>query len=130
MKEISFYEINNTFKENGVYFKSKKKIGTMVVQEEEDYIDIYSDIYDEIKYKVLNIEKYRQLYKSLELDKQYFIIEENPWNIIGVISLHKGYTFIDCANHDNRVIIKTAFPDKICNLVGECIKIISDREGE
>ena len=119
MKEISFYEINNIFKENVAYFKSKKKIGTMTVQEEEDYIDIYRDIYDEIEYKILNNEKYEQLYKSLKLDETYFLIEEDPWNIVGVISLHKGYTFIDCAEHDNRVIIKTAFPDKICNIVGE-----------
>lgn len=119
MKEISFYEINNTFKENVAYFKNKKKIGTMIVQEEEDYSDIYGNIYDEIEYKILNDEKYEQLYNSLKLDKKYFIIEENPWNIIGVISLHKGYTFIDCAEHDERVIIKTAFPNKKCDIIGE-----------
>ena len=36
-----------------------------------------------------------------------------------VISLCKGYTFIDCAEHDDRVIIKSAFPNEKCNIVGE-----------
>ena len=55
----------------------------------------------------------------IEIDNIYYLIEENPWNIVGVISLHKGYTFIGCAEYDNRVIIKTAFPDKICDIIGE-----------
>ena len=56
--------------------------------------------------------------ENFDLDKKYFIIEghENPY---GVISLHKGYTFIDCAEHDERVIMKCGFPEMTCHIVGE-----------
>ena len=31
--------------------------------------------------------------------------------IFGVLSFHKGWTFIDCAEHDEKVIIKSALPN-------------------
>lgn len=111
-KEVNIYEINCDFKNNKVYFKNKEKIGTLNFD--------YDYNYDDIKDRILSYdEKYRNIYNKMKLDETYFLIEEDPWNIIGVISLHKGYTFIDCAEHDERVIIKTAFPDKICNIIGE-----------
>ena len=111
-KEVSIYEINYDFKNNKVYFKNKEKIGILTFN--------YDYNYDDIEDKILSYdEKYKNIYDKMKLDETYFLIEENPWNIIGVISLHKGYTFIDCAEHDERVIIKTAFPDKQCNIVGE-----------
>ena len=49
----------------------------------------------------------------MEIDKPYYLIEEVPsWKIVGVAYLYKGYTYIDCADHDDRVIIKTAFPNQ------------------
>ena len=56
--------------------------------------------------------------ENFDLDKMYFIIEghENPY---GVISLHKGYTFIDCPEHNERVIMKCGFPEMKCYIEGE-----------
>lgn len=99
-KNISFYEINTTYKWNYVYFKNKKKIGEILYTDNDDYLRemvLDSDLVD-----------------SMELDKTYYMVVEDPWEIYGVISLHKGWTFIDCAEHDERVRISTAFPDKDC----------------
>ena len=111
-KEVSIYTINCDFKNNKVYFKNKEKIGILNFN--------YNYNLDDIEDKILSYdEKYRNIYNKMKLDETYFLIEEDPWNIIGVISLHKGYIFTDWAEHDDRVIIKAAFPDKICNIVGE-----------
>ena len=111
-REVNIYEINYNLKGNKVYFKNKEKIGTLNFN--------YNYNYDDIEDRILSYdEKYKNIYDKMKLDETYFLIEENPWNIVGVITLHKGYTFIDCAEHDERVIIKTAFPDKKCNIVSE-----------
>lgn len=111
-REVNIYDIQYSIKNNKVYFKSKEKIGTLNFN--------YDYNYDDIKDKILSYdEKYKNIYNKMQIDNIYYLIEENPWNIVGVISLHKGYIFIDCTEHDDRVIIKTAFPDKICNIVGE-----------
>jgi hypothetical protein len=111
-KEVSIYAINCDFKNNKVYFKSKEKIGTLNFN--------YDYNYDDIKDKILSYDnKYKDIYDKMKLDKTYFLIKENPWGIVGVIALHKGYTYIDCAEHDDRVIIKSAFPNKVCNIIGE-----------
>ena len=94
-KNISFYEINTTYKGNYVYFKSKKKIGEVPYADNDDYLrDMILD---------------SDLYARMELDKKYYMVVEDPWEIYGVISLYKGWTFIDCAEHDERVRISTAF---------------------
>jgi hypothetical protein len=110
-REVNIYEINCDFKNNKVYFKNKEKIGTLNFN--------YDYSYDDIENKLFYDDKYKNIYNKMKLDEKYFLIEEDPWIIVGIISLHKGYTFIDCAEHDERVIIKTAFPDKICNIIGE-----------
>lgn len=111
-REVNIYDIQYSIKNNKVYFKSKEKIGTLNFN--------YDYNYDDIEDKILSYdEKYKNIYNKMQIDNIYYLIEENPWNIVGVISLHKGYIFIDCAEHDDRVIIKTAFPDKICNIVEE-----------
>ena len=111
-KEVSIYKINCDFKNNKAYFKNKEKIGTLNFN--------YDYNLDDIEHRILSYdEKYRDIYNKMELDEIYYLIEENPWKIVGIISLNKGYTFIDCAEHDDRVIIKTAFPDKKCSIVGE-----------
>ena len=111
-KEVSIYEINCDFKNNKVYFKNKEKIGTLNFN--------YDYNFDDIEDRILSYdEKYRNIYNKMKLDETYYLIEENPWKIVGIISLNKGYTFIDCAEHDDRVIIKTAFPNQICNIINE-----------
>jgi len=111
-REVNIYEINCDFKNNQVYFKSKEKIGTLNFN--------YDYNYDDIEDRILSLDgEYKNIYDKMKLDETYFLVEENPWRIVGVISLYKGYTFIDCAEHDERVIIKTAFPDKQCNVMGE-----------
>jgi len=112
MREVNIYKIDYNCKDNRVYFKNKIKIGTLNFN--------YDYNYDDIEDKILSYdEKYKDIYDKMELDETYYMIEEDPWNIVGVISLHKGYIFIDCAEYDDRVIIKTAFPDKKCNIIGE-----------
>ena len=104
-REVSIYEIN-------CHHKYKTKIGTLNFN--------YDYNYDDIEDKILSYdEKYRDIYNKMELDQYYYMVEENPWKIVGVISLHKGYTFIDCAEHDDRVTIKTAFPNQKCDIIGE-----------
>jgi hypothetical protein len=111
-REVNIYKINYNFKNNKICFKNKNKIGTLVFN--------YDYNYDDIQDRILSFDKkYKDIYDKMKLDETYFLIEENPWNIAGVISLHKGYIFIDCAEHDDRVIIKSAFPDKKCNIIDE-----------
>ena len=40
-------------------------------------------------------------------------------NLFGVFSMHMGYTFIDCMEHDDRVIVKQMFPYLKCNIINE-----------
>ena len=47
-----------------------------------------------------------------------YILKDNK-EIFGVISIHKGYTFFDCAEHDNRVVNKCGFPYFKCDIIGE-----------
>jgi len=113
---ISIYDINYKIENHKVCFIDKEKIG-----------DLYYGIrvYPGYGFKVLEESLIDSLFhypdkidlaEKLALDKKYYMVEEDPWQIIGVISLHKGYTFIDCAEHDDRVIISCAFPDKECHI--------------
>lgn len=108
-KKISVYDINFNIKGKRCYFVSKEKLGEIPYfanfEEVKDYIIYEDDAFD--------------LYDKLELDKTYFLVVEEPWKIYGIICLHKGFTFVDCAEHDMRVIIKGAFPDKYCGTIGE-----------
>ena len=111
-REVNIYKINYSHKNNKVYFENKTKIGTLNFN--------YDYNYDDIEDKILSYDgKYKDIYDKMELDQCYYMVEENPWKIVGVISLHKGYTFIDCAEHDDRVIIKTAFPNQKCDIISE-----------
>lgn len=76
------------------------------------------DVIEFNEYYTNNCLYFKKPFKEFEIDNTYFIIknDEEPF---GIISLHKGFTFIDCAEHDERVIIKRAFPDIKCNIVGE-----------
>lgn len=60
-----------------------------------------------------------EIYKKIQIDELYYLIKEEPWKIVGVMSLHKGWGFFDVAEYDERVRIKNAFPDKICHIIGE-----------
>lgn len=116
MQTISFYDIDFDLIENKVYCKKKTKIGELYHGIPVTLNDVLED---QILEELFQYPDKIKLAEKLELDKKYYMIEEEPWRILGVISLHKGYTYIDCAEHDDRVIIKSAFPDKICNIVGE-----------
>lgn len=59
------------------------------------------------------------IYEKIQIDELYYLIDEEPWRIIGVMSLHKGWGFFDIAEHDDKVMIKNVFPDKICHIIGE-----------
>lgn len=59
------------------------------------------------------------IYEKIQIDELYYLIEEELWRIVGVMSLHKGWGFFDVAEYDDRVRIKKVFPDKICYIVGE-----------
>lgn len=108
-REVNIYDIQIVLKDNKVYFKKKEKIGTIHFN--------YDYNYDDIKDRLLYNEK---IYDKMEIDKTYYLIEEVPsWKIVGIASLYKGYTYIDCAEHDDRVIIKTAFPNQKCDIIGE-----------
>lgn len=111
-REVNIYDIQIVLKNNEVYFKKKEKIGTLYFNYDYNYDDIEDTIlsYDGIS---------QSIYDKIKIDETYYLIEEKPWKIIGTVSLHKGYTYIDCAEHDDRVIIKTAFPNEKCNIEGE-----------
>ena len=84
MKEVNIYDINYIYKNNKVYFKNKEKIGTLNFN--------YEYNYDDIEDKILSYDdKYKNIYNKMELDKTYYLIEEEPWNIVGIIILYKGY---------------------------------------
>lgn len=114
---ISFYDIEYKIQNNKIYFVNKKKVGELFYG-----VKIYPDFGFEVLEESLIDSLFHypdkiDLAEKLELDKTYYMVEENPWQIIGIISLHKGYTFIDCAEHDDRVIIQCAFPDKECHIL-------------
>lgn len=113
-KELNIYDIQYNIKDNKVYFKNKTKIGTLYFN--------YDYNYDDIEDKILSLSYdgiYENIYDKMKIDETYYLIEEKPWKIVGTVSLYKGYTYIDCAEHDDRVIIKTAFPNEKCNIEGE-----------
>ena len=85
---------------------------------DEIQLDKDLDVIEFNEYYTNNCLYFKKPFKEFEIDNTYFIIknDEEPF---GIISLHKGFTFIDCAEHDERVIIKRAFPDIKCNIVGE-----------
>lgn len=109
---ISLYEINGIFNDDKFYFKNKRKIEELP----EFNLETQEGISKLEEY--INFNNY-DLYNKLNIDKTYYMIKENPWKIIGVINLHKGYTFIDVAEHDQRVIIKSAFPQQNCDIINE-----------
>lgn len=116
MQTISFYDIDFNLIENKVYCKKKTKIGELY---HEIPVTLNDVLKDQILEELFQYPDKIKLAEKLELNKKYYMIEEEPWRILDVISLHKGYTYIDYAEHDDRVIIKSAFPTKICNIVGE-----------
>ena len=107
-REVNIYDIQTVLKNNKVYVKKKEKIGTMYFN--------YNYNYDDIEDRILS--SYNEIYDKMEIDKPYYLIEEVPsLKIVGVAYLYKGYTYIDCADHDDRVIIKTAFPNQKCGII-------------
>ncbi len=72
---------------------------------------------DEVEQYVLFEDE--EICDKIQMDENYYLISENPWKIIGVMSLHKGWSFFDRAEHDDRVRIKNVFPDKTCHIIGE-----------
>ena len=61
---------------------------------------------------------YNVPFKNFSLNETYYMIADD--NILfGVFSMHKGYTFIDCMEHDERVIVKQMFPHLKCNIINE-----------
>lgn len=34
------------------------------------------------------------IYEKIQIDEFYYLIDEEPWKIIGVMSLHKGWGFL------------------------------------
>ena len=57
------------------------------------------DIIEFNEYYANNCLYFEKPFKEFEIDNTYFIIknDEEPF---GIIALHKGFTFIDCAEHD------------------------------
>ena len=78
-----------------------------------DTLQSLEEIQDYILFEDENI------YKKIQIDEYYYLIKESPWEIIGVMSLHKGWGFFDTAEHDDRVRIKNVFPDQLCHIIGE-----------
>lgn len=38
------------------------------------------------------------IYKKIQIDELYYLIDEEPWRIVGTMSLHKGWSFFDGPN--------------------------------
>lgn len=54
----------------------------------------------------------------IEVDEKYFMLKDDE-KIFGVFCPHKGFSFIDVAEHDERVSIKHFFPELTCHIIGE-----------
>lgn len=54
----------------------------------------------------------------IEVDEKYFMLKDDE-KIFGVFCPHKGFSFIDVAEHDERVRIKHFFPELTCHIIGE-----------
>jgi len=101
---LEFYEIDYISK--GCFLKGKIEL------KEDLNINEFNEYYQN------NYLYNEKPFKNFEIDNIYYIIKNNN-KPFGVISLHKGFTFIDCPEHDERVIIKRAFPNIKCNIIGE-----------
>lgn len=51
-------------------------------------------------------------------EDSYFLLKNNT-EIFGVFYPHPGFSFIDIAEHDERVMIKKIFPQLTCHIIGE-----------
>lgn len=60
-----------------------------------------------------------KIYKKIQIDEYYYLIKEAPWEIVGVMSLHKGWGFFDIAEYEDRVRIKNVFPNEDCQIINE-----------
>lgn len=109
---IKFYDITYKIKENKIYNGKAILIG------EYDYDRDKGNVIDFAKYYKENYLYYQKPFKNLEIDKTYYMIA-NDTELFGVICLYKGFTFIDCMEHDDRVIVKSAFPYLKCYIIGE-----------
>lgn len=107
--KIKFYDIKWKIKNNKIYNGKVTLVG------EYDFKGDINDFIQEYENKCLF---FNSPFKDFELDKTYYIIT-NDNELYGVITLHKGGTFIDCMEYNDRVIVKNAFPYLKCNIIGE-----------
>lgn len=61
---------------------------------------------------------YEDFFQKLKIDETYYMITDDN-QLFGVFVMHKGFTFIDCMEHDNRVRVKQMFSHLKCNIFGE-----------
>ena len=99
--KYNVYELKPRFR-GGYVYKGKeppKLVMTLDTGDEDYYTFMENHWYHDYCYKVED---------KLELDKTYYVINED-FTDFSVLSLHKGHTFWDCAEHDDRVVIAVEF---------------------
>ena len=106
---LKFYDIPVRYENNYVYSNGNPILMCQI----EDFT--FDNFYNKVKNEFYDI---ADELDALEEDTTYYILKDDK-EIFGVISLHKGYTFFDCAEHDDRVIIKCGFPHLKCDIIGE-----------
>lgn len=93
------------------YYKKPTECGEITINDIftlQDFIKIY-----ETEYLY-----YDTPFKDFLLDETYYMIADDN-NLFGVFSMHKGHTFIDCMEYDDRIIVKQMFPYLKCNIINE-----------
>ena len=111
---LSFYDIPVRIDSDGYAYRNGMPTEVYKLNITEDNFDIF-DLEEYVEKDLVYNEDFVD---AFETDETYYILKDYK-EIFGVISLHKGYTFIDCAEHDDRVIIKCGFPHLKCDIIGE-----------
>ena len=90
---------------------SPKNIGSIFINENLSFEEQEKQI-------VENLMSNENFYNNVKLEGYYYLLTDDD-KIFGVCGIHKGFLFFDCAEHDDRVIIKKAFPHIKCYIIGE-----------
>jgi len=96
----NFYELHPIITENGVYknLKEKPRIITTIDTHNQGFIEYMEENF----YHSLCWDE--EFMKNMELNNYYYVVPNSGYKCY-VFSPHLGFSFWDCAEHDDRVMI-------------------------
>jgi hypothetical protein len=98
--KYNFYKLNPRHRNGRVYKGTKPPqiVASLDIPEDMEYWDFMNKNY------YSNLVYDDNFMKDIELNKHYYVISEDKKHF-GVFSAYKGFSFWDCAEHDDRIVI-------------------------